>query len=895
MENTAMRWKWVVSSVATLLTLMISVANIMHQYLNLCKPKLQLCICRILTMIPVYAVVSYISYLFVDYAAPLNIVRDCYEGYVMFSFLQLLILYMGGDQVILSVLESKKIKAEIWPHHHFNQSLNIVGLASTTGSIDSNEEISVNIIDIYPDCFCEKKDNLDEVSINNDGIRESESGSQRIKIARFYSFIKLGVLQFVVLKPISALISLFLESVGLYGSGTFSFKRGFLYIAILNSISVSLSVYSLFLLYISISEQLAPIRPVLKFFCIKLIIFMSFWQSIILSILNYSGIYPNEPNYTIKLHNWLLTLEMTLCAIIYGVAFTIKKDFKNYIESSQGYVQDNDNMDKLYKHTNARSKDFFAENENGPNHTTDLTHQTSNKQNFPSKTSTQSPHSISKNIKFIISRFTYIVNPKDIIQDTINTFRFFKLIRKSSSAEIRLGKNHSDILVNATDIKERKRKWKLAFCSAQECVNALDYMLENGLETLLNTQEKLRMEEGFSEREKELKMRQNEFDSILNETEEGLRKAIESVLIEIKSLSEECRHLEKEFLKKASNIPNIIENMNKNDTKFDSEYLGKKVTVEDIHNLQNTRKELLEHLDQLRKDEEALNKEIQNLEIKWNAYRKKTQRLETEISLKKTETSHQAIQVDAHINRRLSTCNSIRPDKENYQNINEGGQSLEQTGTRRKRRDSVVKWIGRLSIASSAEEKIDQICDHELNTMKIEESTKLDTLQNNTNIIEDKDEEVQGELQVLNLLSLVKIEQPESDEVQPSNTGPPSSILKLKVDPSPLLSKFLDPNFTYSSGLEPIYFYKENSSKTNKFNEGLFSKGALDFSLKVRNQCDGSKSFEEISMCSQGQNAPERSINSEDIALFNIFVGELKRNENIPVSSIGKLLCSTLK
>ncbi|CUV04797.1 unnamed protein product [Cryptosporidium hominis] len=448
--------------------------------------------------------------------------------------------------------------------------------------------------------------------------------------------------------------------------------------------------------------------------------------------------------------------------------------------------------------------------------------------------------------------------------------------------------DHSDILVNASDIKKRKKKWKLAFCNAQECVNALDYMLENSLETLLNKQEKLRIAEGLSEREKELNIKQNELNSALNEVEEGLRKTIELTLLEMKELSEECRHLEREFTKKASNIPNIIENLN--DTKFDSEYLGKKVTVEDIQKLQNKRKQLLEDLEQLRKDEETLNKEIQNLEIKWNAYRKRTQRLETEISLKKTETNHQAIQVDAHINRRLSTCNSIRSDKDNDPNIMEVDAIQEQMGTRRKRRDSVVKWIGRLSMNSSSEEKTNQLSDHELVTTNVKEGTKIDNSDNNN--IEDRDEEVQGELQVLNLLSLVKIEQPESDETLTSKAGPPSSTLKLKVDPSPLLSQFLDPNFVYCSDLEPINVDKENSRKSN---QGLFSKGALDFSLKVRNQCDGSKSLEEISLCSQNQDATEKSLNNEDIALFNIFVGELQRNENIPVSSIGKLLCSTLK
>ncbi|KAK9174173.1 Organic solute transporter subunit alpha/Transmembrane protein 184 [Cryptosporidium meleagridis] len=434
-----MRWKWVVSSVATLFTLVISVVNIMHQYLNLCKPKLQLCICRILTMIPVYAIISYISYLFVDYAAPLNIVRDCYEGYVMFSFLQLLIFYMGGDQVILSVLESNKIKAEIWPHHHFSHSLSMVGMASTTGSIESNEEeISVNIMDICPDYFCEKKDNLDEVSIDS-GLRGDELANHRLKIARFYSFIKLGVLQFVILKPISALISLFLESIGLYGSGSFSFKRGYLYIAALNSISVSLSVYSLFLLYISISEQLAPIRPVIKFFCIKLIIFMSFWQSIILSVLSHFGVYPDEPNYTIKLHNWLLTIEMTVCAIIYGIAFTINKDFKNYVENRQGYSQDDNSTDNLQDCEKTGYNDLFSGKDSGSMRNSNFPPQTSTeKPNLTLKIS-HSPSSISKNIKLYIYRFTCIVNPKDVIQDIVSAFRFLKQINKSPNTEIKIG------------------------------------------------------------------------------------------------------------------------------------------------------------------------------------------------------------------------------------------------------------------------------------------------------------------------------------------------------------------------------------------------------------------------------------------------------------------------
>ncbi|KAF7457118.1 CTCL tumor antigen se2-1 [Cryptosporidium felis] len=435
--------------------------------------------------------------------------------------------------------------------------------------------------------------------------------------------------------------------------------------------------------------------------------------------------------------------------------------------------------------------------------------------------------------------------------------------------------------------------------SIQESANALEYMLESSLETLLNKQEQLRLEEGLSDKKKELKIKQDELERIIKENEESLGKTVENVLLEMRNLSRECGTLEKDFSGKASSIPSIIETMNKSDTEFESEYFGKKVTVEDIQNLQNTRKTLLSDLEKLRSDEEALNKEIQDLELKWNAFRKRTQRLETEISLKKTETGHQASQVDAHINRRLS-ASSIKP--ENNPELNkippEESNSQEQTGIRRKRRDSVAKWIGRLSVSNSSDGFFEESNGQEALIQKDSESLPNT---NEESSVHEKDEEVQGELQVLNLLSLVKIEQSNLEvdrslQNQGRSKDPksgPFPTLNLKIDPSPLLAGFLDPDFAYASGLEPLKSASENEPENHQSSKSLFSKGPLDFTLKLRSQSDGSKSFEEVVIAPE--NLEGKSITAEDVALFNIFVGELKRNENIPVSSVGKLLCSTLK
>ena len=59
------------------------------------------------------------------------------------------------------------------------------------------------------------------------------------------------------------------------------FKRpdgGYLYIMLINNFSISLALYGLFLFYFSTKNMLRPYQPLLKFFTIKSVIFLTFWQ-----------------------------------------------------------------------------------------------------------------------------------------------------------------------------------------------------------------------------------------------------------------------------------------------------------------------------------------------------------------------------------------------------------------------------------------------------------------------------------------------------------------------------------------------------------------------------------------------------------------------------------------
>ena len=93
----------------------------------------------------------------------------------------------------------------------------------------------------------------------------------------FYRRVKQGVLQFVLIKPITAVLSIILDGFGMYCDGAANLHCGFPWLAFINNISISLSLYSLVLFYMATEERLAPFSPFYKFITVKAILFFSFW------------------------------------------------------------------------------------------------------------------------------------------------------------------------------------------------------------------------------------------------------------------------------------------------------------------------------------------------------------------------------------------------------------------------------------------------------------------------------------------------------------------------------------------------------------------------------------------------------------------------------------------
>lgn len=236
---------WFSSAGFVLLTIPISIRLIVMHLTHWNKPNIQKYVVRIIWMVPIYSVESWLALRFKDFALYIETLRECYEAYVIFSFLYFLIALLGDEQQIIAKLKEKPAS---YGNHLF----------------------PVNYI-----------------------------ASPWIMGSDFLSKCKLGVLQYVVIKNLISLVTFILESARVYGEGKFYFTRGYLYVCVVNNISQLWALYCLVQFYRVTKEELSPWRPVGKFLCVKMVVFFTWWQSIAVSILlNLTNVLSSDGSWT---------------------------------------------------------------------------------------------------------------------------------------------------------------------------------------------------------------------------------------------------------------------------------------------------------------------------------------------------------------------------------------------------------------------------------------------------------------------------------------------------------------------------------------------------------------------------------------------------------------------
>ncbi|KAK9773582.1 putative Transmembrane protein 184 [Seiridium cardinale] len=263
----------IVAGVASLAATLLSIVSVWFQLKNYRKPLLQRYVVRILLMVPIYSLSSWVSMVSLTAAQFLDPIRDIYEAFTIYTFFQLLINYVHGERALIIMAHGRAPVHHLWPLNH-----------------------------VLP----------------------------KVDISDPYTFlaIKRGILQYAWLKPILALAAIIMKATGVYQEGYIGATSGYLWSGIVYNISVTVSLYSLGLFWVCMHNDLLPFRPVPKFLCIKLIIFASYWQGFFLSILVWLGAIPDtvegytSDNLAAAIQDALICCEMPIFAIAHWYAFS---------------------------------------------------------------------------------------------------------------------------------------------------------------------------------------------------------------------------------------------------------------------------------------------------------------------------------------------------------------------------------------------------------------------------------------------------------------------------------------------------------------------------------------------------------------------------------------------
>ncbi|SPO28486.1 uncharacterized protein UTRI_04883 [Ustilago trichophora] len=222
---------WLICGIMALIATISSVWLIWKHLTYYTCPQQQRHIVRLLVMVPIYAIVSFMSYLFYHEALYYQTIRDCYEAVLVTSFFYLILAYTGDTRAEQhAVFRNIDIKDRFW---------------------------------VWP---------LGSWKYKPEGLH-------------FLWLMKICVLQYAIIRPFCTFVAVGTEYFGYYCLHSWMPWFTHVWCALFISISVTVAMYCLIQLYIPVRKLVDPYKPILKFLAIKTIVFLTFWQDTLLSFL----------------------------------------------------------------------------------------------------------------------------------------------------------------------------------------------------------------------------------------------------------------------------------------------------------------------------------------------------------------------------------------------------------------------------------------------------------------------------------------------------------------------------------------------------------------------------------------------------------------------------------
>ncbi|WRT66011.1 uncharacterized protein IL334_002962 [Kwoniella shivajii] len=232
----AHRIGWAVAGGCAALTTLITLFNLTMHAIRYQHPPAQRQVMRVLLMPAVYSIVSFFSYRYYREYEYYILAETAYEAITLSAFLMLLmeLVTMGTtDQDIKTALAEKDKKKFPFPFNFWR-------------------------------------------------FRASKP--------YFWHALSFSVMQYVILRPLISVIGIICLYYGVLCPDEYSIHYAEVYLDAVDFVSISIALYGLIIFYVLCKGELKGRKPLSKFLAIKLIVFFTFYQSFLFSILQSHGV-----------------------------------------------------------------------------------------------------------------------------------------------------------------------------------------------------------------------------------------------------------------------------------------------------------------------------------------------------------------------------------------------------------------------------------------------------------------------------------------------------------------------------------------------------------------------------------------------------------------------------
>lgn len=281
-------WATLTAGVCVVITLSLSLYLLLEHLSAYKNPEEQKFLIGVILMVPCYAIESFVSLVDPSISVDCGILRDCYEAFAMYCFGRYLIACLGGEERAIEFMERQ-------------------GRASSkTPLLEHSSEKGI-VKHPFPMNYFLKPWKL--------GLW-------------FYQVVKFGIVQYMLIKLLSAVLAVILEAFGVYCEGDFKWGCGYPYIAVVLNFSQSWALYCLVQFYAATKDELEHIKPLAKFLTFKSIVFLTWWQGVAIALLYDLGLFKSSIAQSLQLkssvQDFIICIEMGIASLVHLYVFPAK-------------------------------------------------------------------------------------------------------------------------------------------------------------------------------------------------------------------------------------------------------------------------------------------------------------------------------------------------------------------------------------------------------------------------------------------------------------------------------------------------------------------------------------------------------------------------------------------